>query len=423
MADSRFGFSGLNYATQGNKNNSFGVFNKLSQDGLIVPYRVKSIVLTESHPRFKELGEWNGLGVVEIDSIIQPKTKKGPLPTARPLNPNNKKYPLINEIVYVLKLPNTDLNDSTSGEDLYYIDIVGLWNHPHHNAFPSNPDALPPNQSQDYIQTQAGSVRRVTDSGSEIDLGNTFKEKPNIHPLLPFEGDVIVEGRFGNSIRLGSTVVNKQTNQGQNNWSQGPLFPGDPITIIRNGQDPNSSDEGWIPITEEVNNDISSIYVTSTQTIPINVLPKTDFYSYKSTPPKGYNQYNDSQIILNSGRLLFNTKKDHILLSSAKSINLSAIDSVNIDVTGDFIVQITGKTYLGSKEATEPLVLGNELVNKLDVLVDTLINFFDIAKSTTSTESGTLLGQFNIISKQASSTLKELKKNLNQVKSKSNYTV
>ena len=149
MADSRFGFSGLNYATQGNKNNSFGVFNKLSQDGLIVPYRVKSIVLTESHPRFKELGEWNGLGVVEIDSIIQPKTKKGPLPTARPLNPNNKKYPLINEIVYVLKLPNTDLNDSTSGEDLYYIDIVGLWNHPHHNAFPSNPDALPANQSQD----------------------------------------------------------------------------------------------------------------------------------------------------------------------------------------------------------------------------------------------------------------------------------
>ena len=49
--------------------------------------------------------------------------------------------------------------------------------------------------------------------------------------------------------------------------------------------------------------------------------------------------------------------------------------------------------------------------------------FFDIAKSTTSTEPGTLLGQFNIISKQASSTLKELKKNLNQVKSKSNYTV
>ena len=423
MADSRFGFSGLNYATQGNKNNLFGVINKLSQDGLIVPYRVKSIVLTESHPRFLELGEWNGLGIVEIDSITQPKKKNTKLPTARPLNPNNKKFPLINEIVYVLKLPNTDLNDTTSGEDLYYIDIVGLWNHPHHNAFPSNPNALPSNQSQDYTQTQAGSVRRVTDKSTEIDLGETFKEEPNIHPLLPFEGDTIYEGRFGNSIRLSSTVVNKQTNQGQNNWSQGPLFPGAPITIIRNGQDPNASTEGWIPITEDINKDLSSIYITSTQTIPIEVLPKTGFYSYGKNKPKDYNQYNNNQIILNSGRLLLNTKNDHILLSSAKSINLSAIDSVNIDVTGDFIVQTTGKTYLGSKDATQPLILGDELVGKLDLLLDTLVTFFDIAKKTTSTEPGTLLGQFNITSKQASSVLKELKKSLNQIKSKSNYTI
>jgi hypothetical protein len=423
MADSRFGFSGLNYSTQGNKNSSFGVLNKLSQDGLIVPYRVKSVVLTDSHPRFKELGEWNGLGIAEIDSIIQPKKSNKPFPTARPLNPNNKKFPLVNEIVYVLKLPNTDLNDTTSGVDLYYIDIVGLWNHPHHNAFPSDPNTLPSNQSQDYSQTQAGSVRRVTDNSTEIYLGNTFNEKPNIHPLLPFEGDSIYEGRFGNSIRLGSTVVNKQTNQGQNNWSEGPLSPGDPITIIRNGQNPDSSNEGWIPIIEDINKDISSIYITSTQTIPIDVLPKTDFYSYSTNKPKGYNQYNDSQIILNSNRLLLNTKKDHILLSSAKSINLSAIDSINIDVTGDFVVQTTGKTYLGSKDATQPLILGDELVNKLDLLLDTLVTFFDIAKKTTSTEPGTLLGQFNIISKQASSTLNDLKKSLNQIKSKSNYTI
>jgi hypothetical protein len=422
MADSRFGFSGLNYATQGNKNNSFGVINKLSQDGLIVPYRVKSIVLTESHPRFLELGEWNGLGIVEIDSITQPKKKNTKLPTARPLNPNNKKFPLINEIVYVLKLPSTDLNESTSGEDLYYIDIVGLWNHPHHNGFPSNPDLLPSNQSQDYKQTEAGSVRRVTDNSTEIDLGRTFTEKPNIHPLLPFEGDSLYEGRFGNSIRLSSTVVDKQTNQGQNNWSQGPLFSGDPITIIRNGQDPNASSEGWIPITEDINKDLSSIYITSTQTIPIEVLPKTDFYSYKSNTPQSYNQYNKEQIILNSGRILLNTKNDHILLSSAKSINLSAIESVNIDTTGDFIVQTTGNVHLGSKDANEPLILGNELVKKLDLLLDTLVGFFDIATRTTSTEPGTLLGQFNITSKQASSVLKELKKSLNQIKSKSNYT-
>jgi hypothetical protein len=43
---------------------------------------------------------------------------------------------------------------------------------------------------------------------------------------------------------------------------------GDPITILRNGQPTKTSPEGWIPITENINNDLSSIYLTSTQKIP-----------------------------------------------------------------------------------------------------------------------------------------------------------
>jgi hypothetical protein len=39
---------------------------------------------------------------------------------------------------------------------------------------------------------------------------------------------------------------------------------GDPITILRNGQG-NQTKEGWIPIVEDINNDNSSIYLTSTQ--------------------------------------------------------------------------------------------------------------------------------------------------------------
>jgi hypothetical protein len=41
-----------------------------------------------------------------------------------------------------------------------------------------------------------------TDQSTEIFLGTTFKERSNIHPLLPFEGDVIQEGRWGNSILM-----------------------------------------------------------------------------------------------------------------------------------------------------------------------------------------------------------------------------
>ena len=36
---------------------------------------------------------------------------------------------------------------------------------------------LPDSQQQDYEQTEGGSVRRVTDGGTEIDLGDTILMK------------------------------------------------------------------------------------------------------------------------------------------------------------------------------------------------------------------------------------------------------
>ena len=49
----------------------------------------------------------------------------------------------------------------------------------------------------------------------------------NTKNMLPFEGDMILEGRFGNSIRFGSS-----TPKGKNNWSENDS-EGDPITILR----------------------------------------------------------------------------------------------------------------------------------------------------------------------------------------------
>ena len=192
----------------------------------------------------------------------------------------------------------------------YYINIVSLWNHPHHNAFPTTPNTLPPTQQKDYIQTEAGNVRRVTDQSTEIFLGKTFKERSNIHPLLPFEGDILYEGRWGNSIRVGSTVKNTP-----NNWST-TGSNGDPIMILRNGQGVQT-EEGWIPTVEDINNDDSSIYQTSTQKIPLKA-SSTSYNSYKTTPTTP-DQYAGKQVIITSGRLVFNTTENHLLLSSKKS--------------------------------------------------------------------------------------------------------
>jgi hypothetical protein len=403
----KFGFESFN--KQLNNINQGNVFNALaSLSQTVTAVRVKSIVLNETHPRFKELGEWNGLGTIEFQSVSNPQESVS-YSTAVPLFPNAKTYPLINEIVFLITLPDNNIGELTSSSKSYYLSIVSLWNHPHHNAYPTNPNTPPPSQQKDYTQTQAGSVRRVTDQSTEIFLGTTFKERSNIHPLLPFEGDVIQEGRWGNSIRWGSTVKNNP-----NNWSA-VGNNGDPIIILRNGQSINASTEGWIPITEDINTDLTSIYATSTQQIPLKA-SSVSYASYKSNQPITPNQYSGNQIILNSGRLVFNSTKDHILLSSKQSVNLNAVTSVNIDAPNTIIQ--SNNIYLGSKDATQPVLLGNTTVQLLSQLITNLNAFMNVCTSVVSTAPGTLIGPLNFAASQMVTTLNQLQANLEDTKSK-----
>ena len=413
----QYGFAALNQQLNANANNNFTTSNDIA----IRAVRVLSIVLDETHPRFKELGEWNALGIVEYEDVINPLPSPS-LQTARPLIGNFKNLPLVNEIVYLIGLPNTDIASISSNSTEYYINIVSLWNHPHHNAFPTTPNTLPPTHQKDYIQTEAGNVRRVTDQSTEIFLGKTFVERSNIHPLLPFEGDIIYEGRWGNSIRFGSTNKRKIAGiipDALNNWSTGKSTSGDPIIIFRNGQG-TQTEEGWIPITEDINNDNASIYLTSTQKIPLKTA-SSNYFSYKKNTPEQPDQYIGKQIIISSGRLVFNSSLDHILLSSNKTINLNAVLGVNID-TPTVTIQ-SQNIFLGSKNANEPLLLGNQTVNLLNQLIENIQAFSTICSTLVSTPPGTPLAPLNTAALQLNGVLDSLQSNLNNLKSKYNYTV
>jgi hypothetical protein len=415
MAKSRYGFSALNNNLNSSISNLGNNLSNVSANNTAV--RVISIVLDDKHPRFNELGGWNGLGTIEFQSVENPQ-ELVIYPTARPIYPNVKNYPLKNEIVFLMSMPNTGIGSSTTSTQNYYISVISLWNHPHHNGYPLNSNSSPPSQQKDYQQTGDGSVRRVTDQSTEINLGKTFKERSNIHPILPFEGDVIHEGRWGNSIRIGSTVKNTP-----NTWSSNGT-DGDPILIIRNGQLVDASPEGWIPITEDINKDISSLYITSTQKLPIISSSPTDYFSYKTNKPDSPNQYSGPQIALNSGRLIFNSKTDHILLSSKKSINLNAVDSINFDTAGNVIIQ-SGKLFLGSKDATEPVLLGDTTIKLITELVNNLNEFMKVCKDVVSTAEGTSLGTLNVAATSMNVFLEDIitNKKLEGAKSNNNYTI
>ena len=384
--------------------------------------RVTDIILDENHPLFALYGGWNGIGTAFIGVIDKSNSDK-PL-VVKPLYPNFKSFPIINELIFCFQSPTPTLGSQTYSDQYYYINTVNLWNAPNHNASP-NPSgtAVPTSITQDYQSVEAGSVRRVKDGSTEINLNspsnpsqNTFIEKTNIHPLMPFMGDLLYEGRFGNSIRLGSTAKSKS--EYKNSWSTNGKN-GDPITIIRNGQPGNSSNEGWLPITENLKNDLSSLYLTSYQRLSTFSVASENYSSY-ITPPSPPSQWVEPQIALSSNRIVLSAKTDSILLSSQKSIGLSTNGSVNIDAVSHYIS--SNDIKLGSKDATEPVLKGDITVDVLIQLTDSIKNLANILVVEKNYPGGVLQTGYNAVAGNVLLTLNDVISQLNDGSLKSKTT-
>ena len=362
----KFGFPALtNRATNLNKPKNFSGKGKFS---LIV--RVTDIVLDENHPLIKNgsIG-LNSLGMI-IGAGTQPNNL-GKIYRALPSNPNTKKYPIINEHVELFQSTTPNSN----GPQFFYKESLGLFgtSTPNGNQFPSiTQNITPPSQNFNYSQVEIGASNIIDNQPQNIIVSSqinpsqaNFTEQSNIQPLMPFEGHIMYEGRFGNSLRFGSTA--KSLSLYANNWSSVGKN-GDPITILRNGQPINPTNEGWIPITEDINNDLSSIYLTSFQKIPF----KSKFLS----------EYIQPQVILNSSRIVINSTSDSIVLNSLKNIYLTSIDQINIE---------SPKTYfdssdirLGSPNATEPVLKGditNDVLKDLTNAISTLAQLLTVEKN------------------------------------------
>jgi hypothetical protein len=377
MGTSTFGIGNniSNIASQTPTYSGTGAPSNSNKSNILIG-RVRDIILDSSHPKFEEEGSWSSLGTIFYSNI---STEEESINKAQPLFSNSKFYPLINEIVYLVVLPSPQsqaINYTDAVADLnstYYFPPVNAWGGIEHNAIPLNPRLNNSSKAKEYRLSGGGLSKEVNSQPNAIPLNSpsspaTFIEKGNIQSLLPYAGDHIIEGRFGNSIRFGSTVTGSNI---ANSWSFGDSNEGDAITILRNGAGKNNQ-KSWEYITENINNDSSSIYLTTTQQIPLSASSE-DYTSYTTEAPQSINTYSSSsQVIINSGRLVFNTTQDHLMLSSKKSINLNSIEGINIDTRGNFVVQ-SSQVYLGDSEnsLTQPVVLGDDLVSLLtDILSD-----------------------------------------------------
>ena len=79
-------------------------------------------------------------------------------------------------------------------------------------------------------------------------------------------------------------------------------------------------------------------------------------------------EYSNPQVILNSGRLVFNASSDSIIASAQDSISLSSnkqigFTSKNISMIGDSI-------KIGGPTSSEQAILGNAFIEQFKTLVD-----------------------------------------------------
>lgn len=350
--------------------------------------RVIDISLNSNSEIFNNSGGWAGVGSIkfqQLDISVTPSSKNEESTTfAKPITGQLKNYPLVNELVLIFRGPSTKQTQITNTKNFYYINTVAIWGNQHINAYPdsyfTNTD-LAPSMGKSNDEILAGSTNKNTTQTTTIPLngnsGGTFEEKGNIHPVLPFAGDNIFEGRFGNSIRLGNT---SKTGGLQNNWSS-TGENGSPITILKNGQPSSGSSKGFEPIVEDINTDPTSIYLTSTQKIPIEVASsKQDsgegstvpFSNLSKNPPQSPKSYNAPQVILNSGRLLFNSTTDSIMMSSQKSIFAEARENIGIKSMGGNLTLQSDKgiVSLGGISSEQPIVRGTEFANSYATLLD-----------------------------------------------------
>jgi len=314
--------------------------------------KVFGVVLNENTPsreQFERVGGWSGIGAILYLDYEASKTQGDVIDLnkcniALPLDPNLKNYPLVGETVLLTDGPSFQSQFSSAAGRKYYIGTINVWNNPQQNA--------------PFSTT----------------LGKTFVENADIRPLLPFEGDYIIQGRKGAGIRFGSTVPLYST---VSEWSRNGRPSGDPITILVNGY--VTTDTGSLtPNIEEINKEMSSIYMTSTQTIPL--IPGTSIVNpiNSSLEPS---KYINSQVILNSDRVTINSKKDEVLIFSKTDAEVSANNIVNLNAGNLIHLNIESKNpdskiLLGTKVDNtvpdEPVLLGGQTHDLLLEMCNTL---------------------------------------------------
>lgn len=280
--------------------------------------------------------------------------------------------PLVGEVVEIIKvggssfykrITNINLNTGNARED------AQLEGYPSEETIES---------SQDYRETsQTGTVSSSgTDGDRKTKLGEYF-EPQQINPLTLYEGDKIIQSRFGQSIRF----------SGYNNTEN--IFA--PTIIIRNRQGDKISQEvkEFQGVEENFVDDGSTIAITSGD-YEIDFTPGTVDTPLETEPiyAEEPELKGTDQILINSGRIIISSKDSEMMfyskgnysfISDGKLTIDNGLDGAEMDFNGEvrittndnnfYLLGGNGEIYLNTDQSNEPLVRGRALIKVMKDLI------------------------------------------------------
>ena len=222
----------------------------------------------------------------------------------------------------------------------------------------------------------------------DLDYGNQIHETP---------GDMMLEGRHGNSIRIGSRNTDPYMffSNGRNPFNNiESIVDGTLISVTQNGTLAQHFG-GYTEFAEEGLGDLmyNDTEVEFTQT-PGFILASDmveenkrlmgaligSINNVEDSTPLIYD-YDKNQVLITSDRITFNTREDDMFLSSNKDIHIGTGRHLTISTNENLIIE-SKNTYLGDPNKLEnkdgdtslmePMVLGKVLLEILKELTEAL---------------------------------------------------
>jgi len=418
----------LLYTRRDAKNLVENVFSYQFEPGLVL-----DVLLNDSHPKFKneKMGKmndpqdrpinYNGEEAKTTDnsyfvigSVLvrlcysQQKKDQSELIWACPLDNSFSTFPLLNEIVHVVKIFDT----------YYYTNKVNTRNFSNTSAdfrYEQTYGKRSRNTSYEEVtltgpESKLDSTKNSNQNSFNGILGNYFWFNSRIRNLRRFEGDSVFESRFGQSIRMGSYDDNRSNDKGNyTDYKSGKDTHGggNPMILIRNRQRPLTQDKkqtlhpllntisdissslneknvgGYM--IEDINNDGSSIHITSGLTV--SKFRTTCYKKYFSTDKQEEQLkfipseatkfktpvFNKDQIVIHSDRLIFASRFNETMHFSKKRYMITTDSEYTVDAHDQIVLTTNQKTvinspaiYLGEYNNTnEPALLGQTTVDWL----------------------------------------------------------